>query len=135
MMISTISLYVRWILVGMLMAGLLPFGPMSGVMAADAPSLKRFAAVDTNNDNALSLEEFLALPHDKAVLKRDFTLFDLDKDQFLTPAEFDSIPLGRRAAEPRVPCQIILPGWWMIFRRRWTRRLTSGIKIQTRTSR
>lgn len=60
---------------------------------------KQFAAADSDSDKKLTLEEFLKLPGEKAVLKRDFLIFDFDRNQSLSREEFDAVPLGRLAAD------------------------------------
>lgn len=51
------------------------------------------AWADKNQDKKLSLDEFLALNTIKAeIAKRDFKLFDLDADGFLSKDEFSTLP-------------------------------------------
>lgn len=51
-----------------------------------------FAIADQNRDNKLSPEEFTSKRAAEAAAKRDFHLFDLNQDGFLTLAEFWSVP-------------------------------------------
>jgi Ca2+-binding EF-hand superfamily protein len=51
-----------------------------------------FKTLDTNNDRKLSSDEFCANRQEANVAKRDFQVFDLNRDGFLSLAEFASIP-------------------------------------------
>lgn len=68
----------------------------SGLMAKE-PNEDRFAVIDIDDDQTLTLEEFLKFPGEAAVLTRDFRLFDGNGDKVLSFEEFDAIPLGRPA--------------------------------------
>jgi Ca2+-binding EF-hand superfamily protein len=69
----------RWIVP--LLAACLGFGA-AGFGAAEAQTLADFERIDTNKDNAVSLEEF------EAARRRDFDLLDANKDGFLSRDEF-----------------------------------------------
>ena len=75
------------------------WGAIGPAIAEDADIQKQFAKLDAGGDKRLSLEEFVKLPGDQAVLKRDFRLFDSDGDRSLSLEEFNSVPLGRPAGD------------------------------------
>ncbi len=63
-----------------------------------------FTQLDVDLDNRLSLEEFLKHSGQPAVLRRDFMLFDFDRDGLLTKTEFAAVfvvpPANTRGAIP-----------------------------------
>lgn len=68
------------------------------VLADDKPAVKldkfvpAFAAVDKDADKRISLDEFLVNRNPADVAKRDFKLFDLNENGFLTLEEFATVP-------------------------------------------
>jgi Ca2+-binding EF-hand superfamily protein len=59
---------------------------------------KSFAAMDSNADQLLSHDEFLANRRPREVLSRDFLLFDRDANGSLTLLEFASIPISSKGS-------------------------------------
>ena len=70
---------------------------------ANSPAAEIFAKADTNNDKALSRDEYDAVRGTTPEIRRDFFAFDLNADQMLSEAEFTSIPSvggGKRGPIP-----------------------------------
>jgi len=65
---------------------------VSQTQTANAPAAEIFTKADTNNDKALSREEYEAVRGTTPEIRRDFFVFDLNADQMLSEAEFASIP-------------------------------------------
>ena len=72
-----------------------PARPVPEAVAAN------FARLDRNGDKRLSADEFRAAnaPADMAVAMRDFDLFDRDADDFLSLAEYWTLPTGASAKD------------------------------------
>jgi TolB protein len=62
------------------------------VWAEEDPVAKRFRELDLDGNRTLSQEEYLKRPGNQQVHRRDFQMFDFDKDGILTPTEFAAIP-------------------------------------------
>lgn len=67
-------------------------GGAPSVGADENPVAKRFRELDLDGDRKLSREEYLLRPGNQAVHRRDFEMFDFDKDGFLASTEFAAIP-------------------------------------------
>lgn len=76
---------------------------VSQTPTANAPTAEIFAKADTNNDKALSREEYEAVRGTTPEIRRDFFVFDLNADQMLSEAEFASLPSVGGAQRGPIP--------------------------------